>query len=263
MRRALLLAALGTALLGGACGTRARPYQFASPMLATADVPPQPLRAPAAAPRPRPELANREAQAIRVVSAPQIREASAAMAEAVTAAPAAQPEARSALPAPHRLPAGAVVPALHTATDLRGHVGYRDKRDPFAVGIEWARALGRTTDGATSADLLAWAESSSRLADPTEAALPGDLLVFDHATSDSEADLIAVVIDRDARGVTEYVYLGNGVVRRGFVDVTRPATRRDPQGVVVNTYLRHGKRWPAKGTHYLAGELLAHVIRTH
>ena len=262
MRHALLLVALGTALFGGACGTRARPYRFASPMLATADVPLLPLRAPPAPPRARPELANREAHAIRVVSAPQIREASAAMAEAVTAAPAAQPEARAALPAPHRLPAGAVVPALHVPADLRALVGYRDKRDPFAVASEWSRALGRTTDGATSTDLLAWAESSSRLADPTAIALPGDLLIFDHAPSDLEADLIAVVIDRDARGVTEYVYLGGGVVRRGFVDVARPVTRRDRQGLVVNTYLRHGKRWPAKGTHYLAGELIAHVVHT-
>lgn len=263
MRRALLLAGLGAALLGGACGTRARPYRFTSPMLATADVPPLPLRAAPASPRPRPELANREAQAIRVVTAPKIREASASAAEAIAAQPAAQPEARSVLPAPHRLPAGAPPPALHVPADLRALVGYRDKRDPFAVALEWAHALGRTTDGLTAADLLTWAESSSRLGEPTDEARPGDLVIFDHATSDSEADLVAVVIERDARGVTEYIYLGGGVVRRGFVDPARPVTRRDPQGRVVNTYLRHGRRWPAKGTHYLAGELLADVVHTH
>ena len=263
MRRAHLLAAVGIALLGGACGTRARPYRFASPMLATADVPPQPLRAPPATSRSRPELANREAAAIRVVSAPNIREASAALAEAVVAQPAAQPEARAALPAPHRLPAGAVVPAIRSPTDLRALVGYRDKRDPFTVAIEWARSLGRTTDGASASELLAWAESASRLADPTAEAQPGDLLIFDHANSDSEADLIAIVIERDVRGVTEYVYLANGVVRRGFVDASRASLRRDREGLVVNTYVRHGKRWPAKGTHYLAGELLAHLVHTH
>lgn len=263
MRRALALAALGTALLAGGCGTRARPYRFASPMLATADVPPAPLRAPPATARPKAELANREAREIRVVSAPKIREASAALADAVIAQPAAQPEARAALAAPHRLAAGAGAPAIHVAADLRALVGYRDKRDPFAVAIEWTRTLGRTVEGNTAEELLAWAESSARLGDATAEAQPGDLLIFDHATSDAEADLVAVVIDRDARGVTEIVYLGNGVVRRGFVDPTRMATRRDREGLVVNTYLRHGRRWPAKGTHYLAGELLAHVVRTH
>ncbi len=232
-------------------------------MLATADVPPPPLRAPRAVPRPRPALANREAPTIRVVTAPTIREASAALAEAVAAQPAAQPEARAALAAPHRLPTGAAVPALHVPADLRALVGNRDKRDPFAVAVEWSRALGRTTDGTTATELLAWAESTARVAEPTADAQPGDLLVFDHATSDSVADLIAVVIERDTRGVTEYVYLANGVVRRGFVDVTRGATRRDREGMVVNTYLRHGKRWPAPGTHYLAGELLSHVVHTH
>ncbi len=262
MRRALALVALGTALLGAGCGTRARPYRFASPMLATADVPPAPLRAPAPAPRPRAELANREAREIRVVSAPKIREASAALADAVVAQPAAQPEARSALPAPHRLAAGAAAPPVRSPADLRVLVGARDKREPFAVALEWARAIGRAPEGTTAAELLAWAESSSRLADATAEPQPGDLLVYDHVTSDAEADLVAVVIERDARGVTEFLYLGNGVVRRGFVDASRMATRRDREGLVVNTFLRHGRRWPAKGTHYLAGELLAHVVHT-
>ncbi len=34
----------------------------------------------------------------------------------------------------------------------------------------------------------------------------------------------------------------------------------DDDGRVHNTYVRHGKDYPPKGTRYLAGELLAHVI---
>ncbi len=260
MRLALVVAAL-TALLGG-CGTRARPYQFASPMLGTAEVPRAPLHGPPPVRAPRPELANREAQPIRVVSAPQIREASAAAADAVIAQPSAQADARAALPSPHRAPAGPPLPAPREPVDLRALVGLRANDDPTLVVLGWTHALGRTADGTTGADLVTWAGSANRLDDPTDAAQPGDLLVFDHATSDAESDLIAVVIERDPRGVTEYLYVGNGVIRRGFVDPTRPASKRDPQGVVVNTYLRHGRRWPAKGTHYLAGELLAHILRT-
>jgi hypothetical protein len=86
--------------------------------------------------------------------------------------------------------------------------------------------------------------------------------VFDHVTSDDAADLVAIVLSRDARGVTEFVYVGGGVIRRGFVDASRPALRRDRDGAVVNTFMRHGRRWPAKGSHYLAGELLSAIIRT-
>ena len=94
-----------------------------------------------------------------------------------------------------------------------------------------------------------------------EPTIPGDLLVFDEIESDRDADLIAVVVARDERGVTEYVYASGGVIRRGFVDPNRPALRRDHEGRTVNTFLRTGRRWPPKGTHYLAGELLSAVIR--
>ena len=76
-------------------------------------------------------------------------------------------------------------------------------------------------------------------------------------------DLVAIVIGRDGRGVTEFMYSGGGVIRRGFLDPTRASLRRDVDGLVLNTFLRHGKRWPPKGTRYLAGELLSHVIHTH
>lgn len=265
MRLALTSVALAAALaamVGAGCGTRARPYRFTSPMLGTAEVPRAPLRGDPIERPARPALANREAAGIRVVSAPVIREASAAAAEAIVAQAAAQPEARAALPAPHRLPAGTALPTIRETPGLRALVGVRDPRDAAAVALGWAHALGRTVEATTGPELVAWAEPAGRLADPNALALPGDLLVFDHATSDAEADLLAIVIARDDRGVTEYLYVGNGVIRRGFVDPTRPTARRDAQAKVVNTYLRHGKRWPAKGSHYLAGELLAHVVHT-
>ena len=257
---AVLIAALG------ACGARERPYRFASPMLGAASVPPAPLpgeRAP-----PRPELANRaadprrDAAPIRVVSAPTIREASAAAAAQVAEAPAAREAARAALPGPHRLGAEVPVPGPRVPAALRELVGRRDPRDPILAAIAWAGGLDRNVEGRTGPDVLAWATETNRLAAPTEVAAPGDLLVFDHVNSEREADLVAVVIARDARGVTEFVYLGGGVIRRGFVDPARPSVKRDADRAIVNTFLRHGRRWPAKGAHYLAGELVAHLIRT-
>jgi hypothetical protein len=85
--------------------------------------------------------------------------------------------------------------------------------------------------------------------------------VFDHVSSDAPSDLVALAIGRDARGVVEMIYAGGGVIRRGHVDPTRPRVRRDADDRVVNTFLRHGKRWPSPGTRYLAGELIALAIR--
>ena len=260
MRSPALPLLLAGALLG-ACTARARPYRFASPMLGAAQVPAAPL--PGDPPPPPEELANRrEARRIRVVSAPTIREASAAAAAAVAEQPNARPAVRAVLPTPHRIPADTPAPALHAPSELRALVGRRDKRAPIVAALAWVHELGAPIEPMidTGGDVLAWAEQAHRLALPADPAAPGDLLVFDHVDSEDEADLVAVVIARDARGVTEFLYLGGGVIRRGFVDPRRPAMRRDADALVVNTFLRNGKRWPPRGTHYLAGELLSHVV---
>lgn len=149
---------------------------------------------------------------------------------------------------------------IRTPADLRARVGMREKRDANVVVLRWANELGMKVE-ATSTELVAWAERTGRLHDADTPTEPGDLLVFDKVVSDAAADLVAIVVDRDERGVTELIYVGGGVIRRGFVDVSRPARKRDKGGAVVNTYLRHGKRWPLEGSHYLAGEHLAQVIR--
>jgi len=261
---------VATAALGlAACGSRARPYRFASPMIGTASVPPEPLPGPPP-PRLGETLANRaphgvRAAPIRAVTAPRIREASAAAAAAIVATSAvARPEARATLPAPHLAgaePGPVAAPTL--PADLRALVGRRDPRDPIAAVAAWARDFGLAIEGPTGADVVAWAERTGRLRPPTEPPERGDLVVFDRAVSDDPADLVAIVVARDERNVSELVYLGNGVVRRGFVDATRPSVKRDAAGAAVNTFLRHGRRWPPKGTRYLTGELLAHVIRAH
>ena len=204
----------------------------------------------------------------------------------------------SRLPAPNRVPADEPLPAIHDPIDLRALVGRRTKADPFELAIGWETALGhhvplppeisarqtrseaaRSTAagraithaaavaddvalaGLPGAQLLAWARDAGALHDLDTPPDPGDLLVFDEIESGADADLVAVVVARDARGVTELVYASGGVIRRGFVDANRPALRRDHDGLIVNTFMRTGRRWPPKGTHYLAGELLSHVLR--
>ncbi len=260
-----MLRPLAIALLVTGCGARPQPYRFASPMLGTASVPAP--RLPAGTP-PAPAIGNHErrAEPLRVAAngrvheatAPRVREASAAAAAAILDAPVAHVETRAQLPAPNRtdVPQPPQSP-IHVPADLRALVGRRDAREPNAAALGWAYDLGTTIDG----DVVAWAEAAGRLHDASEPPERGDLLVFDKVNSDNPADLIGIVVARDERSVTEFVYLGGGVIRRGFVDASRPATRRDKSGAVVNTFLRTGKRWPIKGTHYLAGEHLAHLIR--
>jgi hypothetical protein len=185
--------------------------------------------------------------------------ASAAEADAIASEASAREGAWSSLPAPHRGPVFAQPP--REPSDLRALVGTRDKRDPFAVVISWLSQLERHVAGSDGASLVAWAESAGSLHSPNEA-LPGDILVFDHVDSDGRSDRIALVIARDARGVTEFLYAGGGIIRRGFMDPDRPSLRRDSDGAVLNTFMRHGRRWPPEGTRYLAGELVSHSIRT-
>ncbi|MDB4954764.1 MAG: hypothetical protein JWO36_2333 [Myxococcales bacterium] len=163
------------------------------------------------------------------------------------------------LPAPHKSQAEQP-PQIKTPADLRVLVGRRDKHKPFAALFGWASSVGITVDASDGRALVAWARDKSLLAPSSDRALPGDLLVFDHVSSDELADLVGIVIARDNRNVIEFLYLGGGVIRRGFCDATHPSVRRD-HGIVVNTYLRTGDRYPPKGTHYLAGELLSHIVR--
>lgn len=269
------LASVITCAALAACGGRAHPYRFASPMLGTASVPPEPLRDAAS----RQQLASREprsvrAATIRVVTAPPIREVSAAGADEAAAIVTGSAVARalsrsgagapsSELPAPHQLPITEPQPVARVPGELRALVGRRDPRDPTAAALAWSRDLGYPVEGDSGAAVIAWADRAGRLHGATLPPERGDLLVFDRALVDEPADLVAVVIARDERNVTEFLYLGGGVIRRGFLDASRRTLKRDATGAIVNTFLRTGKRWPPKGTRYLAGELLAHVISNH
>jgi len=285
----MLAAAL--ALCAG-CAVRAQPYRFASPLLGAADVPAPALpgvkpasKAAASKRRAAPVRvaggwqADAQQEMIRTVSARGIEAklptASAEAASAVSEQGAAREVVWSRLPAPNRgsslpaQPGGIIaaiqVPSIREPADLRGLVGQRDSRDPYVIVLDWLDEIGIDIHPPDTAGepLVTWAQTARMLAAPTDIARPGDLLVFDRALGDDLFDLVALVIGRDARGVTEFMYAGGGVVRRGFLDPTHASSRRDVDGFVLNTFLRHGKRWPPKGTRYLAGELLSHVIHTH
>jgi|GEM_PF-6599215 len=166
----------------------------------------------------------------------------------------------SLLPAPHRV-SSAPLPAIATLAEARALVGRRDQRDPLTTALDLSAQLTHSAPlpARTPAELVAFAQQQSRWIS-IPAIRPGDLLVFDRAVSAAPASLVAVALGRDARGVVEILYLGAGVVRRGFVDPSRPRTARDRERRVVNTYLRHNADRPPAGTRFLAGELFAGAI---
>lgn len=165
------------------------------------------------------------------------------------------------LPAPNRKTEPGL-PAVRQPADLRALTGLRDGRDPTDVALDWLRQLGHRVDSRSIDELVTRALRRDRLRDRSEPPDPGDVLVFERTETDVDLDRIAIVVDRDARGVSEIVYLAGGVIRRGFIDAARPTLHRDDKGRIVNTFVRHVRRWPPRGTRYLAGELLVHVIHS-
>ncbi len=276
---ALTAAALATALAAG-CASTTPPRRFAGALtggVSLDDLGPWPA---AAAPTPAGELPAADGPRVATVSGN--RTPGADRTDGAAAGGVARDElvtedqsrAISRLSAPHLQPkvkdgvAALDVAGAGGVEGLRALVGHRDGRGDVAFALAAAAVLaGAPADAdrelravADGPALVALATHRGAARARTRAPLVGDLLVFDRARDGAAASLVAVALGTDARGVTEILYLARGVVRRGFVDAARPSVARDDDGRVHNTYVRHGKDYPPKGTRYLAGELLAHVI---
>lgn len=286
MRRplqALTSAALAAALAAG-CASTPPPRRFAGALtggVSLDDLGPWPA---AGAPTPAGELPAADGPRVAIVSGN--RTPGADRADGGTDGAAAggvargelvtedQTRAISRLSAPHLQPkvkdgvAALDVAGAGGVEGLRALVGHRDGRGDVAFALAAAAVLaGAPADAdrelravADGPALVALATHRGAAQARTRAPDVGDLLVFDRARDGAAASLVAVALGTDSRGVTEILYLARGVVRRGFVDAARPSVARDADGRVHNTYVRHGKDYPPKGTRYLAGELLAHVI---
>ncbi len=171
----------------------------------------------------------------------------------------------SRLPAPHRV-AAAIVAAPETPQAARAMVGMRDTRDGVRFALEVAAALVGTAAIDHPGDGVAfvrWAQERGVWAPlvPGTKLAEGTLEMGDLVVIDGPELTLAVVLGTDERGVTDLVYLGRGVVRRGHLDVARPRLARDREGRVVNSYVRHGSSHPPAGTRYLAGELASGRVR--
>jgi hypothetical protein len=179
----------------------------------------------------------------------------------------------SRLAAPHRTTGAAValgsLGGVADVAGLRARVGRREPAAPLTWTLAASAALqpapafaASVTTGSALVD-AARGDDRFAAASSTLAALvrPGDLLVFDRAIGGAPASLVAVVLGVTPHGPIEMMYVGGGVVRRGLVSPDRPSGRRDASGATLNTYLRHNRDYPPKGTRFLSGELLLGAVR--
>lgn len=251
-----VLAALACAalLLTAGCGRRAVAYHFRAPLVGAVNASPrlsQPDPAPALDPEPDPARAR-------------YREGGRDHRRG-RGGPVARRPVRLAIPS------GALRAADDPAAGLRALVGGRDEQSShvqFALatlsglGAGLDPRLRNADDGPALRDLAA--ERGALIIDAETAVTRprlGDLLLFDRVVAEEPASLVAVAISTDSRGVVEFIYLARGVVRRGFLDRAHPTDKRDADGRVLNTFVRHSDGTDPAGTRYLAGELHTATIR--
>ncbi len=155
------------------------------------------------------------------------------------------------------------------ADTLRSAVGRRDKKSThtgFALATLNTLGLSIASDHELAAvhrgvELATVAEKRSAVSH-THTALLGDLVVFNGVVNTLPASLIGVVVSqRPSDGTIEFVYLARGVVRRGWVNPSKPNDKRTPTGLILNTFVRHSDGHDRAGTRYLAGQLFAYVVR--
>jgi len=152
------------------------------------------------------------------------------------------------------------------ANALRALVGSR-RRDLSQVQfvLETLDAIGARTGAwlraTTTADQLLSSAGRRHAADPHAPALLGDIAVFDRVFREQPSSVFGVVVGTDARGTVEFVYLARGVVRRGFVNLVHPDSKRDRDGRVLNTILRQKDGRGKKGAGDLASQLFSTYLR--
>ncbi len=183
-------------------------------------------------------------------------------------APPGRRSPSSATPAPFRPPPPRDVPATGgpLAETLRSMVGLREKEaTPVRFVLDALATIGADVDSSLrdAADgpaLLSMAQDR-HASDADHHPLLGDLVVFDDVLPHQSASALGVVVGSRPDGTVEFVYLGRGVVRRGWLNLRHPSDKRDEHGRVLNTIIRQKRGDGKKGKGDLTGQLFATFIR--
>jgi hypothetical protein len=159
----------------------------------------------------------------------------------------------------------ASAPAFTAAAPVR-RAPSSAQRSPGARLVEKelrARGLKFGSDGTMTALYFYMRERHQPIA-PSQAR-PGDIVFFDLAVDDGTGgDCGAhggVVEEVDPEGRIAFREARGGTVRQSYLHPGEPATRRDPRGRLLNTFLRPRRPDDPPATRYYAGEMLCAVIR--
>ena len=237
--KAIAAAAVLTALT--ACAQRQAPYHFRAPVVSGVDAP---------------DIDRTD----RVVRSSAIERR--AVTDTRTERPVEAPAPRRAPPLRTERPRA----GDSLAGSLRALVGARDhksshvefaRRALHAIGAALPPGFSRAKTGAASVRYARGVGAFTRTGLP----LLGDIVVFDKVTGSSPASLFGVVVSRRGDGTIEFVYLARGVVRRGWVNPRSPQQKRNGEGRIMNTFVRHSNGRDPRGTRYLAGDLYSGFIR--
>lgn len=119
---------------------------------------------------------------------------------------------------------------------------------PQVVGL---RAPAELTLAATGPELL---RALKPLIEKSARPLAGDLMFFDGGE-------VVAIATTSLGDTTEFIYVRNGVIRRGVVTPSRPGRKRDDGGRALNTFVRPWAREDGTKQKYLAGEIFDGVLR--
>lgn len=135
-------------------------------------------------------------------------------------------------------------------------VGQRSKESAPAFALRVLTALGlrapaELTLAATGPELL---RALKPLIEKSARPLAGDLMFFDGGE-------VVAIATTSLGDTTEFIYVRNGVIRRGVVTPSRPGRKRDDGGRALNTFVRPWAREDGTKQKYLAGEIFDGVLR--
>jgi len=151
--------------------------------------------------------------------------------------------------------------ALGCATPMHA-APHQDEGAVFVVRTLHASGLRFGTDGSTRA-LWGYLRTSHRLVSPSSAR-PGDVLFFDtNGTGERPecADHAALIEHVSRSGRIAFVEAREGRIQHSFVDPARPDSRRDEQGLVLNSFLRPLRADDPPGARHFAGQMLCAIVR--
>jgi len=154
----------------------------------------------------------------------------------------------------------------HDHPPPRGGIRGRSEASDFVVAALQGAGLRFGTDG-TVRSLWQYLRSAHRSVSPTSAR-PGDIVLFRVTPGDAgdplpcdAPDRVGIISAVDPQGKIGFVEARDGRKLTSYVDPAHPNLRRDPEGRILNSFLRPVRAGDPFPQPLLAGETLCAISR--